>query len=104
MKYQDITGEVIGAAMRVHSEIGNGFPEIIYQRALAIELKEMNMSFKMECSRPVLYKGQNVGARRMDFLVEDKICVELKSLPKLELIHFAQTRNYLELLTYLLRC
>ena len=96
MKYKEITGEVIGAAMKVHSTIGNGFPEIIYQRALAIEFNEMNIKYSMECNRSVYYKGQFIGSRRVDFIEKGIVCVELKSLSKLEPTHFAQTRNYLE--------
>lgn len=95
-KFQEITEKVIGAAMKVHSALGNGFQEVIYQRALAIELEEMNVKFKRELEMPIFYRGRNIGTRRVDFLVEDKIMVELKAIIQLENVHLAQAKNYLE--------
>lgn len=94
-KYSDITGAVIGSAMKVHSELGNGFPEIIYQRSLAIELKEQSISYKREISQPLFYRDSEVGKRRIDFLVEDKVLVELKALSEINNTHFNQILNYL---------
>ena len=96
LKYKEITEKVIGAAMKVHSALGNGFQEVIYQRALAIEMCEMNVLFDREFNMPVYYKGNKIGERRVDFLVETKISVELKAIINLEPVHFAQARNYLE--------
>lgn len=96
LKYREITEKIIGAAMKVHAALGNGFQEVIYQRALEIELREMNVSFEREFSMPVYYKNQQIGERRVDFLVEGKISVELKAIINLEPVHFAQARNYLE--------
>jgi GxxExxY protein len=96
LKYKEITEQVIGAAMRVHAALGNGFQEVIYQRALQIELTELSVSFEREYSMPLFYKHHQVGERRVDFLVEGKISVELKAVINLEPVHFAQTRNYLE--------
>lgn len=96
MKYQDITEKIIGCAMQVHSFLGNGFQEVIYQRALAIELSNNNLGFDREKEMSVLYKGQVVGTRRADFLVENKILVELKAIIELEDVHLAQALNYLE--------
>ena len=96
LKYKEITEKVIGAAMRVHSALGNGFQEVIYQRALEMELSEMAVSFEREFSMPVFYKNQQIGERRVDFLVDRKISVELKAIINLEAVHFAQARNYLE--------
>lgn len=95
-KYSDITGKIIGAAMQVHKVLGNGFPEIIYQRALAIELPYHGLSFKREFEMPVYYRDSRIGTRRVDFLVEDIISVELKAKTAIEDIHFAQAINYLE--------
>jgi len=69
MKYEELTGEIIGCAMRVHSTLGNGFQEVIYQRCLAIEMTEADLSFQRELEIPIFYKGHNVGTRRVDFLV-----------------------------------
>jgi GxxExxY protein len=95
-KYGDITKKIIGASMKVHSQLGNGFQEVIYQRALGIQLTEDAVVFSREFNMPIFYNGQQIGERRVDFLIEDKICVELKAIEKIEPVHFAQARNYLE--------
>ena len=95
-KYADITEKIIGASMRVHVTLGNGFQEVIYQRALAIELEELGIDFKREMEMPIYYKGRRIGERRVDFYVADKIMVELKAIINLENVHLAQAKNYLE--------
>ena len=95
-KHGDITKKIIGCAMSVHSILGNGFQEVIYQRALEIEFKECGLNFLRELEMDVFYKGQKIGSRRVDFLVEDKIMVELKAIIQLEDVHLAQAINYLE--------
>jgi len=95
-KHQEITEKIIGCAMRVHSVLGNGFQEIIYQRALAIEFAEAGLDFVREQEMDIFYKNQHVGNRRVDFFVENKILVELKALTQLEDVHLAQAINYLE--------
>jgi GxxExxY protein len=95
-KYSDITGRIIKASMQVHNSLGNGFQEVIYQRALAIEMNLENLSFAREFEMPIFYREQHIGTRRVDFLVEDKISVELKAIIKMEEVHFAQAINYLE--------
>jgi len=95
-KYGDITEKVIGAAFRVHSTLKNGFQDLIYQRALELEFKQMGLCVSMEFEMPVYYLDEQIGTRRVDFLVEDKISVELKAIIKLEDIHLAQAMNYLE--------
>lgn len=95
-KYGDITEKIIGAAFRVHGTLGNGFQEIIYQRALELEFKTMNMACAREFEMPIYYLDQQIGTRRVDFLVQDKISVELKAIIKLEDVHLAQAMNYLE--------
>lgn len=96
LKYKEITEKVIGAAMKVHAALGNGFQEVIYQRALEIELHEMSVGFDREFEMPIYYKGNKIGERRVDFFVEQKIIVELKALVALEPVHLAQAKNYLE--------
>ena len=82
--------------MRVHAALGNGFQEVIYQRALEVELQEAGLPFEREFTMPVFYKAKQVGERRVDFLVAGKISVELKAILQLEPVHLAQARNYLE--------
>jgi len=82
--------------MTVHQTLGNGFPEIIYQRALALEMRLAGIRFLMEYEMPVYYREEKIGARRVDFLVEEIIPVELKAVSNLENAHFAQAINYLE--------
>lgn len=96
MKYKKLTRNIIGCAMRVHTELGNGFPEVIYQRALAYEFELNNILFVREFEMPVHYRDLQVGSRRVDFLVKKKISVELKAKLELEDIHLAQAMNYLE--------
>lgn len=95
-KYSALTGQIIGCAMEVHSNLGNGFQEVIYQRALEIEFKDHNMPFSREFEMPVKYKGIQIGSRRVDFLVKGVICVEIKALIELQDVHLAQAINYLE--------
>jgi GxxExxY protein len=95
-KYKEITEKIIGASMKVHSTLGNGFQEVIYQRALEIEFETSGLKFSREFSMPVYYSGRMIGERRADFLVSEKISVEIKALLKLEPVHLAQARNYLE--------
>lgn len=95
-KYSDITEKILRAAMNVHSVLGNGFQEVIYQRALEIEFSTLGINFGREVCIPVFYKEELIGERRVDFLVEGKICVELKALIQLENVHLAQGKNYLE--------
>ena len=91
----DLTYRIIGCAMKVHAVLGNGFQEVIYQRALAIEMGNQGLSFQRELEMPLFYDGQPIGSRRVDFLVEQKVMVELKALIKMEDVHLAQGLNYL---------
>jgi len=95
-KYSALTGKIIGCALEVHKVLGNGFQEVIYQRALEIEFKRSGILFHREFEMPIIYKNEHVGTRRVDFLVEEHISVELKAVIKLENVHFAQAINYLE--------
>ena len=80
--------------MEVHKHLGNGFQEVVYQRSLAIELQLQNVEFVREQAMPLVYKGYDVGTRRVDFFVENKIMVEIKAVIKLEDVHLAQAMNY----------
>ena len=95
-KYKDLTHKIIGCAMEVHNTLGNGFQEVIYQRALAIELSNAGLNFQRELEMPINYKEEHIGTRRVDFLVEDLIMVELKAITELDKVHLAQALNYLE--------
>lgn len=96
MKYAEITERIIGCAFKVHSTLANGFQEVIYQRALEIELEKCGLTFFREFEMPIYYDGIQIGTRRVDFLVNEKISVELKAIIKLEDVHLAQAMNYLE--------
>lgn len=95
-KYSDITEKIIGSAIEVHKILGNGFQEVIYQRALAKEFAIQGLSFNREFEMPVYYKGDHIGTRRADFLVQEVISVEIKAIILLEDVHLAQAINYLE--------
>jgi len=95
-RFNKLTEKVIGCAMRVHTELGSGFPELIYQRALAVELKQEEIDFQGEIHLPVFYKETSIGARRADFLVEQQLLVELKATSELVPLNYAQVINYLK--------
>jgi len=95
-KHSDLTGKIIGAAMEVHKHLGNGFQEVIYQRALSIELNMQNIQHIREQEMDLSYKGYDIGKRRVDFFIEDKIMLEIKAVKELEDVHLAQAINYLE--------
>lgn len=88
-KYSELTAKIIGAAMEVHSLLGTGFQEVIYQRAFSNEMELRKILHAREVEMTVMYKDLQVGQRRVDFLVEDKISVEIKALTKLEPVHLA---------------
>lgn len=96
MKYEELTRKIIGAAMEVHKYLGNGFQEVVYQRALSIEMNLQNIKHEREKEMLLQYKGYNIGTRRVDFFVEEKIMVEIKALINLEDVHLAQAMNYVE--------
>jgi len=95
-KYSEETGKIIGLAMEVHKHLGNGFQEVIYQRALEFEFAKNQMKFDREFEMPIIYKGENLGTRRVDFLINKIISVEIKAVIQLEPVHLAQAINYLE--------
>ncbi len=96
MKHKEITHQIIGCAMKVHTTLGNGFQESIYQRCLEIELNKTSLTFTREFTMPIMYEGVQVGTRRVDFLIENEIMVELKAVIELEDVHLNQAKNYLE--------
>jgi|AntRauTorcE11897_2_1112592.scaffolds.fasta_scaffold00048_59 GxxExxY protein len=95
-KYKELTGKIIGAAMNIHSDLGNGFREIIYHRAMNHELKFQGLSFQSELTMPLYYRDIKVGARRVDILVEEKVLVELKAVGEINDQHISQVLNYLK--------
>jgi GxxExxY protein len=95
-KYSALTAKIIGCAMTVHRTLGNGFQEVIYQRALEMEMAAAGITFHREFEMPIFYRKAQIGTRRVDFLVEGVISVELKAAVKLEDVHLAQGINYLE--------
>ena len=95
-QYEELTRKIIGCAMQVHAVLGNGFQEVIYQRALGIELERQSIPFRREVERAIFYREQEIGTRRVDFLVDDKVLIELKAIIRLEDVHLAQAKNYLE--------
>ncbi|MBS1947574.1 MAG: GxxExxY protein [Bacteroidetes bacterium] len=96
MIYEELTHKIIGCAMKVHSTLGNGFQEVIYQRALAIEMRKQGLSFTREMEMTIYYESEEIGTRRVDFFVEGKIMVELKAIIELNDSNLNQCRNYLE--------
>ena len=92
----DITGKVIKCSQKVHGILGNGFQEVIYQRALEIELEKSGLRFEREKEMDIIYDKVLVGHRRVDFLVDGDVMVELKALTKLEDVNIAQLINYIE--------
>jgi len=98
LKHKDVTEKIIGAAFEVHKFLGNGFQEVIYQRALAWELSQAGLSFAREIEQEIFYKElqEPIGTRRADFIVEGKVLVELKAIIELDDVHLAQVLNYLK--------
>ncbi|MDP3929910.1 MAG: GxxExxY protein [Bacteroidota bacterium] len=92
----ELTHKIIGCAMEVHRFMGNGYQEVVYQRALSIELGIQGIEHVREKEMPLQYKGCDVGTRRVDFFVEEKVMVEIKAIEKLEEVHKAQAINYCE--------
>jgi len=97
LKYKEITEKIIGASYEVHNFLGNGFQEVIYQRALAYEMRKKGLEFAREIEQPIFYKEleEPIGTRRADFMVEGKVLVELKAIITLQDVHTAQLLNYL---------
>lgn len=98
LKHSEITEKIIGASFEVHSFLGNGFQEVIYQRALAYEMSQRDLNFQREIEQDIYYKEltEPIGTRRADFVVQNKVLVELKAIKELEDVHMAQALNYLK--------
>lgn len=96
LMHSEITEKVIGSAMKVHTCLGNGFQEVIYQRCLAIEMEKQGLGFVRELEMPIHREGVEVSTRRVDFLVEDTVLIELKAITEIADVHYAQTINYLK--------
>ena len=98
LKHKDITEKIIGAAIEVHKFLGNGFQEVIYQRALGVEMRRVGLEFAREIEQDIYYKDfpEPIGTRRADFVVAENVLVELKALTMLEPVHEAQILNYLK--------
>lgn len=94
MDKDDLTYKIIGCAMKVHTKLGNGFQEVIYQRCLAIEFNKESLKFEREKEQKIFYDDIEVGTRRADFVLENKITVEIKAIIELEAVHLAQAKNY----------
>ena len=95
IEQDELTYKIIGCAMKVHSTLGCGFQEVIYQRCLALEMEKQGLGFARELEMPIYYEDVEVGSRRVDFLVEETTLVEIKAVVKLEDVHLAQGLNYL---------
>jgi|SRR5687767_11054493 len=96
MLHKEITERVIGCSMQVHTTLGNGFQEVIYQRALALEMNYKGLNFKREKEMEIFYRNKSIGTRRVDFFVEECVMVEIKAVIQMEDVHLAQAMNYLE--------
>jgi len=95
-KYSELTSKIIGCAITVHKILGSGYQEVVYQRALAIEMRLAGINFSREFDMPIYYREEEIATRRVDFLVEGVISVELKAITRLEALSFTQGINYLE--------
>ena len=95
LKYKDLTEKIIGCAMKVHRYFGSGFPEVVYKRALIIELRKINISCLEEVVRDIIYDDKVIHKRRLDLLVEDVVLVELKALKEVDNSEMIQVLNYL---------
>ncbi len=98
LKYENITSRIIGSSFEVHNFLGLGFQEVIYQRALAWEMSQKDLQFEREIEQEIFYKNliKPIGTRRADFVVEEKVLVEIKAVKVLEDVHIVQTLNYLK--------
>ena len=95
-EYNQLTHDIIGCAMAVHRKLGRGFPELVYQRALAIELFKQGLRAEREIELPVYYENEKVGSRRVDFFVDGRVLIEMKATACFTPAHHAQIISYLE--------
>lgn len=97
-KYSEITEIIIGSCMTVHQQMRSGYPEKIYNNCLIIEFQKTSLSFQNELELPIFYDKVEVGRRRVDFLVNAVVLLEIKAVSELNDTHLAQALNYLEVL------
>jgi GxxExxY protein len=95
LKYHELTEKIIGCAMKVHRHFGLGFPEIVYKRALMIELGKIGLIFKQEVEKDIIYEGKLIYKRRLDLIVENIVLLELKALKEVDNGDYNQIINYL---------
>ncbi|MDO9139097.1 MAG: GxxExxY protein [Methylobacter sp.] len=101
MAEDNITNQIISAAIEVHRELGSGLIEAIYEEFLSMELTDRNISFERQKIIPILYKKQIIKSNfSLDLLVENKVVVELKAVENSLPIHTAQLLTYLKLTEY----
>jgi GxxExxY protein len=96
LQYGEITEKIIGCAMKVHRFFGSGFPEIIYKRALRIELEKINLNYTSEVEKDIYYEDRFIGKRRLDLFVNDVVLVELKAISEVDKNCYNQVINYLK--------
>ena len=96
LRDSEISEVIIGAAISVHRELGLGFLETIYEQALGVEFALRGIAFVRQKPVPLFYRDHQIGEHRLDFVVEDRIIVELKAVEALENVHFAIVRSYLK--------
>jgi GxxExxY protein len=97
LKFSDLTRTIIGCCMKVHTNLGMGFPEKIYQRCLVLELKGLGLKYELEVDKPVHYLGKVIGRKRLDLLVENKVLVEIKAVSEIDKVYYNQVLNYLKI-------
>jgi GxxExxY protein len=96
LKYGDITSNTIRCGMNVFDYFKNGYPEVVYKKALIIELKEAVIDFKSEVEKQIFYKGQYIYSRRLDLIICNKVLVEIKAVKELDNCAINQVLNYLK--------
>lgn len=96
LAYERVTRQIIGAAMDVHNELGNGFLEKVYENALVIELRQRGLKIERQKPITVYYKTEVVGEYQADLIVEEAVLVELKCVEKMIGAHYSQLANYLK--------
>ena len=96
LKYSDLTGKIIGSAMKVHRELGPGFPEIVYKKSLIIEIQKLDLPVAAEQEKEIYYQGISVGKRRLDLIIDNKILIELKAVTEIDKACYNQILNYLK--------
>ena len=99
-KYSDITEKIIGSAMKVHSFFGLGFPEVVYKRALIIELGTLGLQWGTEVEKDIIYQNKLIAKRKLDLIVENKVLVELKALSEVDSRCHTQIINYLNIFRF----